>query len=93
MITGPRAMMWYWFHPLTLRTPRSSVLSAIDRDRYHVVPVGITIDGPYIYIAGLDNARTRKYRNVRRDPRVAMSLLDRESGVPLIRCWATACRV
>lgn len=30
-----------------------------------VVPVGFTLDGPYIYIAGLDNRRTRKYRNVR----------------------------
>jgi pyridoxamine 5'-phosphate oxidase family protein len=48
-----------------LRSQPLARLASVDAEgQPDVVPVGITIDGPYIYIAGRDNARTRKYRNV-----------------------------
>jgi pyridoxamine 5'-phosphate oxidase family protein len=60
-----------------------------------VVPVGMTIDGPYIYIAGLDNARTRKYRNVRDgNSKVALVVDDLASTQPwaprFVRIYGTA---
>lgn len=30
-----------------------------------VAPVGFEFDGTHVYVGGMDNARTRKYRNVR----------------------------
>jgi pyridoxamine 5'-phosphate oxidase family protein len=60
-----------------------------------VVPVGITIDGPYIYIAGLDNVRTRKYRNVRDgNSKVSLVVDDLASTQPwaprFVRIYGTA---
>ena len=60
-----------------------------------VVPVGISIEGPYIYVAGLDNARTRKYRNVRDgNPKVALVVDDLASTQPwsprFVRIYGTA---
>lgn len=49
-----------------------------------VVPVGITLEGPYIYIAGLDNVRTRKYRNVR-DGNLKIALVV--DDLPSTRPW------
>jgi pyridoxamine 5'-phosphate oxidase family protein len=60
-----------------------------------VVPVGITVEGPYIYVAGLDNPRTRKYRNVRdSSPKVALVVDDLPSTNPwtprFVRVYGTA---
>jgi pyridoxamine 5'-phosphate oxidase family protein len=71
-------------------------LATVDADgQPDVVPVGITIEGPYIYIAGLDNAKTRKYRNVRDgNPKVSLVVDDLVSTQPwaprFVRIYGTA---
>ena len=79
-----------------LRSQPLARLATVDADgQPDVVPVGITIDGPYIYIAGLDNARTRKYRNVRDGNRkvslVVDDLVSTQPWVPrFVRIYGTA---
>jgi PPOX class probable F420-dependent enzyme len=62
------------FHDL-LESTTLGHLATVDGDgRPEVNPVWFLWDGEHVLISV--RASTRKYRNVRRDPRVAMSLLD-----------------
>ena len=50
-----------------------------------VSPVGFEFDGKYFYIGGMDNAATRKYKNVvKGNSQVALAIDDLESVDP----WA-----
>jgi pyridoxamine 5'-phosphate oxidase family protein len=79
-----------------LRSQPLARLATVDAEgQPDVVPVGITIDGPYIYIAGRDNARTRKYRNVRDgNSKVSLVVDDLVSTRPwaprFVRIYGTA---
>ena len=65
------------FHDL-LQSPTLGHLATVaDDGRPEVNPVWFIWDGEHVLISV--RASTRKYRNVQRDPRVAMSLLDREN--------------
>jgi len=59
-----------------------------------VAPVGFDFDGRYFYISGMDLARTRKYRNVLKNPRVSLVVDDLKSVSPwhprLIKVFGTA---
>ncbi len=62
------------FHDL-LESATLGHLATVDGDgRPEVNPVWFIWDGEHVLLSV--RASTRKYRNVRRDPRVAMSLLD-----------------
>ena len=79
-----------------LRSQRLARLATVGPDgQPDVVPVGFTLEGPYIYVSGLDNARTRKYRNVRDgNPKVALVFDDLAATEPLsprfVRIYGTA---
>jgi pyridoxamine 5'-phosphate oxidase family protein len=45
------------------RLARSAIVSAGSQP--DVVPVGFEFDGTYVYLGGIDPAKTRKFRNVR----------------------------
>jgi pyridoxamine 5'-phosphate oxidase family protein len=48
-----------------------------------VVPVGFEFDGTYVYVGGIDPARTRKFRNVRAgNTKVALVIDDLVSANP-----------
>ncbi len=65
------------FHDL-LESTTLGHLATIGQDgRPEVNPVWFLWDGEHVLISV--RASTRKYRNLRRDPRIAMSLLDREN--------------
>ena len=65
------------FHDL-LEGPALGHLATVAGDgRPEVNPVWFLWDGEHVLISV--RASTRKYRNLRRDPRVAMSLLDKQN--------------
>ena len=65
------------FHDL-LASPTLGHLATVDETgRPQVNPVWFLWDGEHILLSV--KPETRKYRNLRRDPRVAMSVLDREN--------------
>jgi pyridoxamine 5'-phosphate oxidase family protein len=48
-----------------------------------VVPVGFEFDGTYVYVGGIDPAKTRKFRNVRAgNTKVALVIDDLVSAAP-----------
>jgi pyridoxamine 5'-phosphate oxidase family protein len=60
-----------------------------------VVPVGFEFDGTYVYVGGMDPARTRKFRNVRAgNTKVALVIDDLVSANPwtprYLRIYGTA---
>jgi len=44
-----------------------------------VVPVGFDFDGEYIYVSGINLLKSTKYRNVQKNPRVALVIDDLNS--------------
>jgi pyridoxamine 5'-phosphate oxidase family protein len=49
-----------------LRSQRLARIATVAADgQPDVVPVGFEFDGTYLYVGGIDPARTRKFRNVR----------------------------
>jgi pyridoxamine 5'-phosphate oxidase family protein len=49
-----------------LRSQRLARLATVDSSgQPDVAPVGFEFDGTYIYVGGIDPAKTRKFRNVR----------------------------
>lgn len=67
-----------------LRSQRLCRLATVSSDgQPDVVPVGFEFDGTYLFIGGLDPARTKKFRNVREgNTRVAVVIDDLVSAEP-----------
>lgn len=59
-----------------------------------VSPVGFEFDGEYFYVGGLDLPRTRKYKNVLKNEKVALVIDDLETVNPwaprAVRIYGTA---
>jgi pyridoxamine 5'-phosphate oxidase family protein len=75
------------------RLARIATVSAIGQP--DVVPVGFEFDGTYLYVGGIDPARTRKFRNVRAgNTKVAFLVDDLMSTDPwtprYLRIYGTA---
>jgi pyridoxamine 5'-phosphate oxidase family protein len=47
-----------------------------------VVPVGFDFDGQYFYVSGMNLLKSRKYKNARKNPRVALVIDDLNSVDP-----------
>ena len=47
-----------------------------------VVPVGFDFDGEYFYVSGMNLLKSRKYKNARKNPRVALVIDDLNSVDP-----------
>lgn len=67
-----------------LRTQRLARIATVSPDgQPDVVPVGYEFDGTYLYVGGIDPAKTRKFRNVRAgNPKVALVIDDLVSTNP-----------
>lgn len=75
--------------------PLARLATVSDDGQPDVVPVGFEFDGTYLYVGGLDPARTRKFRNVRAGhPKVAIVVDDLVSVDPWtprsLRIYGTA---
>ena len=79
-----------------LRSQRLARLATVSPDgQPDVVPVGFEFDGMYVYVGGLDPARTRKFRNVQAgNTKVALVIDDLPSVDPwsprYLRIYGTA---
>jgi pyridoxamine 5'-phosphate oxidase family protein len=47
-----------------------------------VVPVGFDFDGEYFYVSGMNLLKSTKYKNVQKNPRVALVVDDLKSVNP-----------
>jgi pyridoxamine 5'-phosphate oxidase family protein len=47
-----------------------------------VVPVGFDFDGDYFYVSGMNLLKSTKYKNVQKNPRVALVVDDLKSVSP-----------
>ena len=47
-----------------------------------VVPVGFDFDGQYFYVSGMNLLKSRKYKNVQKNPKVALVIDDLNSVDP-----------
>jgi pyridoxamine 5'-phosphate oxidase family protein len=47
-----------------------------------VVPVGFDFDGEYFYVSGMNLLKSTKYKNVQKNPRVALVIDDLNSADP-----------
>jgi len=47
-----------------------------------VVPVGFDFDGEYFYVSGINLLKSTKYKNVQKNPRVALVVDDLKSVNP-----------
>jgi pyridoxamine 5'-phosphate oxidase family protein len=67
-----------------LRSQRLARIATVSADgQPDVVPVGFEFDGTYLYVGGLDPAKTRKFRNVRAgNTKVALVIDDLVSAAP-----------
>ncbi len=79
-----------------LRSQRLARIATVAPDgQPDVVPVGFEFDGTYLYVGGMDAARTRKFLNVRAgNPKVALVVDDLVSTQPwtprYLRIYGTA---
>jgi pyridoxamine 5'-phosphate oxidase family protein len=79
-----------------LRSQQLARLATVGPDgQPDVVPVGFQVEGPYIYVTGYDNERTRKFRNVQGgNEKVALVVDDYVSTDPwtprFLRVYGTA---
>lgn len=79
-----------------MRSQRLCRLATVSSDgQPDVVPVGFEYDGTYIFIGGLDPAKTKKFRNVRDgNTRIAVVIDDLASAQPwaprYLRVYGTA---
>ncbi|MFC4014231.1 PPOX class F420-dependent oxidoreductase [Nonomuraea purpurea] len=67
-----------------LRSQRLARIATVGADgQPDAVPVGFEFDGTYLYVGGIDPARTRKFRNVRAgNTKVALVIDDLPSTDP-----------
>jgi pyridoxamine 5'-phosphate oxidase family protein len=67
-----------------LRSQRLARIATVAADgQPDVVPVGFEFDGTYVYVGGIDPAKTRKFRNVRAgNIKVALVIDDLVSAHP-----------
>jgi len=67
-----------------LRSQRLARIATVSAEAQpDVVPVGFEFDGTYVYVGGMDPARTRKFRNVRAgNTKVALVIDDLVSTSP-----------
>jgi pyridoxamine 5'-phosphate oxidase family protein len=67
-----------------LRSQRLARIATVAADgQPDVVPVGFEFDGTYVYVGGIDPAKTRKFRNVRAgNTKVALVIDDLVSADP-----------
>ena len=67
-----------------LRSQRLARIATVSPDgQPDVVPVGFEFDGTYVYVGGIDPAKTRKFRNVRAgNTKVALVIDDLVSADP-----------
>ena len=67
-----------------LRSQRLARIATVSAEAQpDVVPVGFEFDGTYVYVGGIDPARTRKFRNVRSgNTKVALVIDDLVSTSP-----------
>ena len=67
-----------------LRSQRLARIATVAADgQPDVVPVGFEFDGTYVYVGGIDPAKTRKFRNVRAgNTKVALVIDDLVSATP-----------
>lgn len=47
-----------------------------------VAPVGFDFDGTYFYVGGINLAKTLKYKNIEKNPKVSLVIDDLESASP-----------
>ena len=79
-----------------LRSQRLARIATVDADgQPDVAPVGFEFDGTYVYVGGIDPARTRKFRNVQAgNAKVALVVDDLVSTDPwtprFLRIYGTA---
>ena len=79
-----------------LRSQRLARIATVASDAQpDVVPVGFEFDGTYVYVGGIDPAKTRKYRNVQAgNTKVALVVDDLVSTNPwtprYLRIYGTA---
>jgi pyridoxamine 5'-phosphate oxidase family protein len=72
-----------------LRSQRLARIATVSADgQPDVVPVGFEFDGTYVYVGGIDPAKTRKFRNVQAgNTKVALVIDDLVSANP----WTPRC--
>jgi pyridoxamine 5'-phosphate oxidase family protein len=79
-----------------LRSQRLARIATVSADgQPDVVPVGFEFDGTYVYVGGIDPAKTRKFRNVRAgNTKVALVVDDLATAIPwtprYLRIYGTA---
>jgi pyridoxamine 5'-phosphate oxidase family protein len=68
-----------------IATASSSSSLASSREGFiqpDVVPVGFDFDGKYFYVSGMNLLKSTKYKNVQKNPRVALVIDDLKSVNP-----------
>jgi pyridoxamine 5'-phosphate oxidase family protein len=63
-------------------SPSSSLSSSEGFIQPDVVPVGFDFDGKYFYVSGMNLLKSTKYKNVQKNPRVALVVDDLKSVNP-----------
>jgi pyridoxamine 5'-phosphate oxidase family protein len=64
------------------RIATASLREEEDSIQPDVVPVGFDFDGEYFYVSGMNLLKSTKYRNVQKNPRVALVIDDLNSVDP-----------
>ena len=66
------------------RLARIATASSREEDSIQpdVVPVGFDFDGEYFYVSGMNLLKSTKYKNVQKNPRVALVIDDLNSVDP-----------
>jgi pyridoxamine 5'-phosphate oxidase family protein len=66
-----------------LRAQRLPRIATVSEDRQpDVAPVGFDFDGGYFYVGGINLPKTLKYKNIQKNPKVALVINDLESISP-----------
>jgi len=66
-----------------IKSQRLARIATVSKDlQPDVAPVGFDFDGEYFYVGGLMLSKTRKYKNVQGNPKVALVIDDMESVDP-----------
>jgi pyridoxamine 5'-phosphate oxidase family protein len=79
-----------------LKSQRLARISTVSREDLQpdVSPVGFDFDGEYFYIGGINLSKTRKYKNVLKNSKVALVIDDLETVNPwaprAVRVYGTA---
>ncbi len=79
-----------------LKSQRLARISTVSPDDLQpdVSPVGFEFDGEYFYVGGIDLPKTRKYKNVLKNEKVALVIDDLKTANPwaprAVRIYGTA---